>query len=77
MNNILLEQAQKWLTELEIKTEAAGTFLKVSRKDVANLFGGIDENEQTANLLNELRSTISKKLYFEKGDAGFYHLTSF
>jgi hypothetical protein len=79
MNNNLLLQAQKWLAELGIRTEAAQTFLKINREDIrtCGLFEGHDENELTGNLLVELKNTVSKKLYFDKGCPVNYHLTSF
>ena len=34
MNNMALERAQKWFSELNIRTEVAPTFLKVNRSDM-------------------------------------------
>ena len=38
MNNNLLLLAQKWLTELGIRTEVAQTYLKINRSDVRKLW---------------------------------------
>lgn len=80
MNNNLLAAVQKWLTDLGIQTEAAQTFLKVNRADVANsgLFTGRDENETTGTFLCDLKSAVnSNKLYLEKGTPTHFHLNSF
>ena len=76
MNNNLLLQAAKWLTELGIRNEPAQTFLKINRDDVSDLFEGT-ENEKGAALLLELKKAISNKLYFDKGTEADYHLNSF
>lgn len=77
MNNNLLLAAQKWLTELGIRTFAEQTFLRINRADVLDLFDGSDDNAKTANLIAELKKAISPKLYFEKGSVKEYHLNSF
>jgi len=39
MNNLLLIKAEKWLSELGIKTIACPTCLMVSRDGIENLYG--------------------------------------
>jgi hypothetical protein len=39
MNNMALERARTWFTELEIRTQDQGNRLLVSRDDVEKLFG--------------------------------------
>jgi hypothetical protein len=39
MNNMALERAQKWFSELEIRTQEQGNRLLVNRDDVDSLFG--------------------------------------
>lgn len=75
MNNNLLLQAQKWLGELGIKSEAAQTFLKVSRDDVVNFYG----NEVTAyaEILKELKIAVSVKLHWDGRDDDYMYLNSF
>jgi hypothetical protein len=73
MNNNLLLQAQKWLTELGIKSETNQTVLKVARADVKE--SGLFDND--AAFMSELKASVSKKLYFEKGDDLNYHINSF
>ena len=77
MNNNLLLLAQKWLTELGIRTFAEQTYLKISRDDVSDLFDGDNENEKTANFIGELKKGVSPKLYLDKGTENDYHLNSF
>jgi len=76
MNNNLLTKAQNWLAELGIRTEAAGTYLKINREDVLALFNGT-ENERTRQFMIELKSVIGNKLYLDKGTVENYHLNSF
>ena len=80
MNNNLLLLAAKWLTELGIRNETAQTYLKINREDVRNcgLFDGCNSTTSTAEIfLNELKSAVSNKLYFETGCSVNYHLNSF
>ena len=39
MNNMALERAKTWFTELSIRTQEQGNRLLVSRDDIDNLFG--------------------------------------
>ena len=39
MNNMALERAQKWFSELEVRTGELGNRLLVNRDDIDNLFG--------------------------------------
>jgi len=73
MNNNLLLQAAKWLTELGIRTEPAQTYLKISRDDVENC--GLFDN--IAGLVSELKIAVSSKIYLELTTDDHYHLNSF
>lgn len=73
MNNNLLLKAAQWLTELGIRNETAQTYLKISRDDVENC--GLFDN--IANLVLELKSAVSNKLYLELTTDDYYHLNSF
>ncbi len=79
MNNNLLLLAQKWLTELGIRTEVAQTYLKINRSDVQNcgLFD-ITYMSGLSSFLKELKDGVgSNKLYFEDEDETNIHLNSF
>lgn len=62
MNNILHE-ASRWLTDVGIATEFQGNCLAVKRTDVDSVIGG-GPNEAALTLINELKSAVSKKLYW-------------
>lgn len=74
--NMLLERANKWLSELGIRTEAEtdGDSLKVSRDDIDSLCGiGVVYEA----FLNELREALTtKKLIWTKKDNNWLWLTT-
>jgi hypothetical protein len=78
MNNNNLIQAQKWLTELGIRTEPACDCLGVNRKDVLELVGG-PTNEAPLILLIELKKAVSTKLFWGgvSDNPQWYYLESF
>ena len=78
MNNNTLSQAQKWLEELDIRTLAVtGSCLLVNRDDIANL--GLGETPEASNqeIINELKKTVSTKLFWGGKDDDWLWLESF
>ena len=73
MNNNNLILSEKWLDELGIRTHACPTCLMVNRDDVVNLVGDGKEFD----LLNEMKSTISTKLFWGSRDDTWFYLESF
>ena len=74
--NASLEKAQKWLTELGIRTEvSAANTLAVNRDDIDNLCGiGVVYEE----FLNELRSALgSNKFTWVGKDLSWLYLDTF
>lgn len=64
MNNMLLERAEKWLGELGIKTQQAGSMLAVNRTDMVNAIEGTWES-QYDEILSELKKALnSPRLYW-------------
>jgi hypothetical protein len=79
MNDVTLIAADKWLTELGIRTVAQQTSLLVNRDDIISL-GYIPTAEGSAYdmFLNELRSGVnSKRLYWADKDNQWLHLKCF
>jgi len=79
MNDVTLIAAQKWLTEIGVRTEARHTTLWVNRDDIVNL-GFLPGPEGSAYdlFLNELRSGVnSKRLYWANKDNSWLHLQCF
>jgi hypothetical protein len=67
MNDLLIK-AEKWLTELGIRTTDRQTVLGVNRDDMASL-GATGEIPETTydNILRELRSAIGSNKFFWGG----------
>lgn len=78
MNNIVLDQAKKWLGELGIRTESPGRFaVWVNRDDMVNLIGK-GEAESYAEVLSNLKSELnSSKLFWSGKDDNWLYLESF
>ena len=73
MNDATLIAAQKWLTELGIRTEPKLTALLVNREDVTKLGLGV-----SSEFLTELRNGVnSKRLYWADKDNQWLHLKCF
>ena len=68
--NELLNKAEKWLNELGITTVAKPMCIMMNRNDIA-VVGTIGE------VMKELRSAISMKLYHASTDDDWYYLESF
>jgi len=78
MNNLLLQQAEKWLNELNIRTIPCNNCLKVHRDDMAIL--GMDQLPEVAYdfILQEIRIAIgSKKFYWGNKDNTWIYLETF
>jgi hypothetical protein len=75
MNNILLDQSKKWLTELGIRTIEQQTCLLVNRDDIDNLCGiGVVYQ----SFLEELKTALNtKKLFWSYKDDTWLYLSSF
>ena len=75
MNDIFLQRAEKWLSELGIKTIACPTCLMVSRDDIENLCG-IGVIYQA--FLDEMKTALdAKRLYWSHKDDNWLYLSSF
>ena len=78
MNNNLLLQAQKWLAELGVKSEATQTVLKINRQDVYELgMFNVGTDVNTALFITELKDGVNKKLYLDNSDKEYFYLNSF
>lgn len=78
MNNNLLLQAQKWLAELGIKSEADQSALKINRNDVYELdMFNIGSDVDGPTFIGELKTAVSTKLYLAGKDDNFIYLESF
>lgn len=72
--NALLNNAEKWFTDLGIKTIARPFCLMVSKDDVVNLVG---LNQPYQTILAELRTALnSNKLTFYQEDKQWLYLDS-
>jgi hypothetical protein len=72
MNNLLLINAQKWLTELGIRTEVGHDFLRVNCDDVTTF--GMNHD----SLISELKLALNtNKIYCDETFEGWYHIASF
>lgn len=72
MNNLLLINAQKWLTELGIRTNVTDDTVQVNRDDVVSF--GMDSD----SILSEMKSALNtKKIYWVSQDDDWYILSSF
>lgn len=77
MNNMLLERAEKWLGELGIKTQQAGSMLFVNRTDMVNAIPGTAES-QYDEILGELKKALnSPRLYWTGKDDEWLWLESY
>ena len=66
MNNMLLERAEKWLGELGIKTQQAGSMLAVNRTDMVNATLGTWESAYD-EILSELKKGLNSPRLFWAG----------
>jgi hypothetical protein len=67
MNNVQLDKAEKWFSELEIRTMAHPSCLWVNRDDIDKLFGiGVIYDE----VLKELKSALGYTRFFWSGKDG-------
>jgi hypothetical protein len=64
--NDLLKQAQKWLSELNIRTEFSYSVLKVNRDDMVNISKGTWES-QYDEVLEALRKELNTNKIFWGG----------
>jgi aspartate aminotransferase-like enzyme len=72
----LLEQSQKWLSELGIRTEVAEPVLKVNRTDMMNAVAGTFES-QYDEIMKALRETLkTNRLYWSSKDDDWLILDS-
>ena len=79
MNDLTLIAADKWLTELGVRTVPKQTCLWVNRDDIINL-GFVPTSEGSAYdmFLNEIRSGVnSKRLYWGGKDDSWLYLSCF
>lgn len=76
--NIELSNAEKWLTELGVKTCARPTCLCVSRDDMMNVTSAFNEDSAYTEILAELKSALNtKKLFWGGKDDDWIYLESF
>jgi hypothetical protein len=71
MNNMTLNQAEKWLNELGITTQTRQTCLCVNRADIKTL------GESESEILKALKQDVSTKLFWGGSDAEWLQLESF
>ena len=77
MNNNTLTEAQKWLTEMGIKTiDRHSTYLMVNRTDLLNIGSG-DETRIHADVLSALKTAVSNKLFWGGREDDYLYLDSF
>lgn len=76
--NIALQSAEKWLSDLGIKTIARPSCLYVNRNDMVTATSAITLLAAYDEILAELKTTLNtKKLFWAGGDNEYLYLESF